>query len=424
MPELPLIFGAELRRRRLSAGLSLAGLAARVHYSKGHLSRVESGGKPPSVSLARRCDSELGAGGELAALLRAPGPEPAGAFPRHADRWQLTMSADGGGQFVATVADASPAVLTSWAPTCRGADVPAIMDSFDRMFRELRVLGQNSPPAAMVPLLIGHTHALRALAAAAPAEVRGQVLLIAARYAEYTGWMCQEAGADQAALWWTANAADFGDAAGDRDFGPYALVRQALVALYRGDAVSTVEQARAAQRADCSARVRGLAAQREAQGLALSGDHSGCNRALDRAAALLTAADDDAVPIGSWTVDDPVALARGWCLYDLGRPAAAAEVLRAELARIPRQATRARARFGARLALAYADADAVEQACEAADPVLDALVVVDSATIRNDVRDLNRALARRHRNARAREYLPRLNAVLNERRRYADGLVR
>ncbi|WP_433360078.1 helix-turn-helix domain-containing protein [Actinoplanes sp. CA-142083] len=414
----PLTFGAELRRRRLAAGRSLAGLAAEVHYSKSHLSRVESGAKPPSAGLARQCDTVLEARGALIALLASPGRDPEGVIPRHADHWRLTMAPDGGGEFVATAGDAGATVLTKWARNSRRADVAGTVESFDRMFRELRVLGQNAAPSAMVPLLIGHIHVLRAQALSAPARSRGRVLLTAARYAEYTGWMCQEAGDEHSALWWTGTAAEWAEAAGDRDLGPYALVRQALVSLYRGDAVSTVEQARAAQQADCSARVRGLAAQREAQGLALAGDHDGCRRALDHAAVLLTASGDAPETIGSWTVEDPVALARGWCLYDLGRPAAAAEVIRGELKRIPLRATRARARFGAWLALAYAEAGAVDEACAAADPVLATLPIVDSATVRNDVRDLSRVLTRRHRNSRAREFLPRLSAALNERRRF------
>jgi transcriptional regulator with XRE-family HTH domain len=61
-------FGDELRRRREAAGLSLSALAARVHYSKSHLSRVENSAKEAGGSLARRCDAELGADGQLARL--------------------------------------------------------------------------------------------------------------------------------------------------------------------------------------------------------------------------------------------------------------------------------------------------------------------------------------------------------------------
>ncbi|MFC3453838.1 ATP-binding protein [Amycolatopsis speibonae] len=62
-------FGAELRRRRKAAGLSLTELAARTHYSKGYLSKVETGISAPNPALAALCETELGAEGELTPLL-------------------------------------------------------------------------------------------------------------------------------------------------------------------------------------------------------------------------------------------------------------------------------------------------------------------------------------------------------------------
>ncbi len=62
-------FGQELRRRRESAGLSLARLATRIHYSKSHLSKVENGHARPDRAFAEACDEALGASGALTALL-------------------------------------------------------------------------------------------------------------------------------------------------------------------------------------------------------------------------------------------------------------------------------------------------------------------------------------------------------------------
>ncbi|RSD13935.1 ATP-binding protein [Amycolatopsis eburnea] len=62
-------FGAELRRLRHAAGLSLTELADRVHYSKGYLSKVETGLTTPNAALAALCEAELGAPGALTALL-------------------------------------------------------------------------------------------------------------------------------------------------------------------------------------------------------------------------------------------------------------------------------------------------------------------------------------------------------------------
>jgi hypothetical protein len=62
-------FGGELRRLRRGAGVSLSVLAQRIHYSKGYLSKVETGMSPPNESVAKLCDDVLETGGALAALL-------------------------------------------------------------------------------------------------------------------------------------------------------------------------------------------------------------------------------------------------------------------------------------------------------------------------------------------------------------------
>ena len=66
-------FGGELRRLRRDAGVSLAALAERVHYSKGYLSKVENGSSLPNPSLAALCDEVLATGGALTALLADAG---------------------------------------------------------------------------------------------------------------------------------------------------------------------------------------------------------------------------------------------------------------------------------------------------------------------------------------------------------------
>ncbi len=62
-------FGAELKRRRTAVGMSLTGLAAAVHFTKGYLSKVENGKVRVNRDLAKACDQALGADGELLALV-------------------------------------------------------------------------------------------------------------------------------------------------------------------------------------------------------------------------------------------------------------------------------------------------------------------------------------------------------------------
>ncbi|MCX5016101.1 helix-turn-helix domain-containing protein [Streptomyces sp. NBC_00555] len=67
-------FPAQLRRLRMQRGMSLADLARRTHYSKGYLSKIETGSKRVTVDVARRCDDVLRAGGELLRMVPETGP--------------------------------------------------------------------------------------------------------------------------------------------------------------------------------------------------------------------------------------------------------------------------------------------------------------------------------------------------------------
>jgi hypothetical protein len=57
--------GAEIRRRRLEAGISLSELSRRVMYSKGHLSKIETGRKFPTRDLVRNIEVALELPGQL-----------------------------------------------------------------------------------------------------------------------------------------------------------------------------------------------------------------------------------------------------------------------------------------------------------------------------------------------------------------------
>jgi tetratricopeptide (TPR) repeat protein len=286
----------------------------------------------------------------------------------------------------------------------------------------------------VLPNVITLAQTLRGLASAAGTATRDRLLLLAGRCAEYAGWMAQEAGDDKGAAWWTNCATDLAAAAGDADLAAYTLVRRAEIALYRDDAARTIALAQQAQRSPgTSARVRGLAAQREAQGHAIAGDYDGCRHLLDRAAALLDAASQQPAaagpgqvattspgqlavaspPLGSSTVPNLDEVVTAWCLHDLGRPADAAETLDHAITRIPQTAARARARFGVRRALAHADAGEVDHACGLAENLLDTVEQVDSATIRLDVGRLTRTLARWHTHQAVRDLYPRLTATLH-----------
>jgi hypothetical protein len=272
---------------------------------------------------------------------------------------------------------------------------------------------ETSPTVVLEPL-VAQVRTVHALAQENPEPARSRLLLLAARIAEYTGWLSQEAGNEQAALSWTRYAGELGRAGGDREIASYVLVREAGLALYRQDPITTIELAQQAQHGRVSARTLGLAARREAQGHALAGDRDGCERALDRAAELLdkSTVDTRAYSVLGSTAPDPLGLARGWALADLGMPSEAAALLDRELARLPATSRRTRARFGARRSLAYALAGEIDQSCLTLAETIDDAAHVDSATIRMDLRELSRTLSRWRNHGTVKEIFPELSRVL------------
>jgi transcriptional regulator with XRE-family HTH domain len=418
------VFGAELRRRRMAAGLSLGNLAKKAHYTKGYLSRVENGHQMPSLSLARQCDALLEANGELTSLVPAKTTSLTTYTSADSDDslWVLELRRDGGNMFhplrrreMITLGIASLAGVRLAASPPQSGNA---LREYRTLFEHTRQIGQTNSPALVLPLVIAQAHALRCLLSGATAKERTELALLAARNAEYAGWMAQEAGDVDAARWWTRKSVEIAAEVGDENLAAYSLVRYALVAMYRGDAGSTIELAQGAQKdSGIAPRIRGLAAQREGQGYALAGDHIHCMRALDRASDLLTAAAEQGSQsqgpvIGTSFVDDPVAVVKGWCLHDLGRPAEAADVLDREVARIPRSARRSWSRFTARQALAHATAGNVDQACALARQLVETLRQIDSDTVRSDVRSLAAVLRRWHNHGAVREVHPMLTDAL------------
>jgi transcriptional regulator with XRE-family HTH domain len=418
------LFGEELRKRRLEAGLSLTDLSGLVHYSKAQLSKVERGIKAPSRDLARLCDAALGADGALIALstptaVDLPAVSASGRVEE--ENWMMQLSPDGPSSFGPVgrreVMSTGVAALMTWRSDGSGPASPAtgvgMLEASRLLFAHYRRLGQAVEPGLLLPVLIAQTHTLRELSAQSDSRTRHRLLALGSRYAEYVGWLVQETGDERAALWWTQRAVDLAAAGGDQALAGYALVRRALVTLYRDDAEQTVALARRAQSDVLPSRIRGLAAQREAQGHALAGDVGACLRALDRARSLLARPNDgdDGPVIGSMHIHDSVGMVTGWCLVDLGRPREASEELDRQLTQVGPVAVRTRVRYGVRHALAYASAGEIDHACALIEPLLDGVAAVRSATVTTDLRRLARVLGRHPDHPAVRRLAPRLGTL-------------
>ncbi|MEU9894450.1 helix-turn-helix domain-containing protein [Streptomyces phaeochromogenes] len=435
MLEQPHVFGPELRRYRLAAGLTLAQLASSVHYSKSQISKIETGHKRASSEFARLCDTALDTGGTLSALVPASGPS------------ARSSSLDQAGAMSPTAEPEEPPVLSPWPPPSRRQMMTAgaagalaagtmghlpsppeavssdetLLSAHHGLLDQYRRIAQLSPPGPLIPALAEHTRALRTLAAQTGSRTGTGLLALSARFAEFTGWMAQETGDEVAALRWTGHAVALADASGDHDLASYALVRRALITYYRGESADTISLAGGALSHRLPPRIRGLAAQRRAQGHALAGDYDACMRDLDLARELIVLATADAAPtalapvLGPTHLTDPVSMVTGWCLLDLGRPREAADLLDRECARLPAHALRTQARYGTRRALAHAVAGELDHACALTAALLTTTASVTSATITTDLRRLSRTLSRHPHHPAHRTLAPRLAAALAPR---------
>ncbi|WP_240964127.1 helix-turn-helix transcriptional regulator [Streptomyces sp. C1-2] len=402
MPTVP--FGHALRLHRVRAGLSLSELSARVHYSSPYLSRVESGERRPNPELARLCDVALGAGGALTGLVPAHGlPTPVGRRP-----------------------PAVPPVAQLPSTTACPVTLPADDDTEDARLishyalhlAELRRLAQRMSPSAVLGQVGTSVILLDTLGRAAhTSAVRRQYVELLAHYADFAGWMAQEADDEPAAERWIGRTEVLAAEAGATDLADHTLIRRACLALYRRDARGVVEYAtEAGRRAPGSPRVRGLAALREAQGLALAGHADACDGALDRAAELLGTAPrprPPALSVGSEVTPRLPALVGGWCLHDLGRPEEAAERLGSGLLLVPARSQRLRSLFTARLAQSLATCGRLDALVPVVDTLLRDSAGLCSHTVRTELRSLAVSLRRRYARPHMRELHARVTAALH-----------
>jgi transcriptional regulator with XRE-family HTH domain len=417
-------FGTLLRKFRATAGISMGELARRINYSKGQVSKIENDLKPPTAMFAKLCDRVLATGGALSAALPLTTSSPAAEPDAGDDEEVWVMELEESGEV--RINELPRRRILAGAGAMMGIAItggrrPEIDERtfavLRATFEQHRALGTMASPRVVLAPVIAHLHTLRALATDNPEPMRSDLLLLASRVAEFAGWMSQEAGNDGAALRWTDRAVTYAATGRDPHLASFALFRRAELALYQHDPMRTVELARQAQDNPAAGpRILGLAARCEAQGHAIAGDEHAYAAALDRAAGLLDTWDGTAGPVlGSASVTDEISLARGWALYDLGRPRQAAEILAPQVVAIPPTARRARTRFAARRALAHAVGGDIDEACTVTRDLLDDAAQVDSATIRLDLADLAKTLRRWHNAPAVRELFPDLVRTLRVR---------
>ena len=222
-------------------------------------------------------------------------------------------------------------------------------------------------PGAVLPAVHGQIQVIRQLRADRRGTDRKTLLILQAQYAEFAGWLHQDARDFQAAGFWLDRALEWSHGAADHEMATYVMARKSQLAGDMQDAASAIDLAgAAAAMARKRSRLKATAATYGAHGYALAGQRTACLRAIDGAREQAGQLDaDPESPWATWLDGAYIDVQRGRCLSALGDHAKAAAVFQQAIRDLPPSFRRDRGVYLAREALAHAGAREPEQAAGA-----------------------------------------------------------
>lgn len=224
---------------------------------------------------------------------------------------------------------------------------------------------------------------------------RTEVVRVGARYAEFLGWLHQDTGDTEAAMFWTIRALDYASELDDPALTSYVFQRRSNIAAEVGQPGHAVGLANAALREShrLPEQVHAVALRARANAHALLGHATESLRALDEARVLIEAAVHDGSSLAPFCSASYIDMEAANCALQLGRPHDAVRTLEASLIRWPAEQQRDRGLCLARLATAYAHLEDVEAGYNTAAQALAIARSTGSARILAELRRLQKRLA-------------------------------
>lgn len=262
---------------------------------------------------------------------------------------------------------------------------PAAVDALHGTLAQYARLDNMMGPRHLMATAAVQLDFIGRLLAVADGTTRTRVLQVGSSFAEFAGWLHQDAGDDRAAAHWSDRALEWATEADDSLMISYVLTRKSHHAAARRDRRATLGLAEAAlRRSDTiSPRARALAYRQIARGHALAGDPDACARALDEARrnAAITADHGEAErTLTGYCTPAYVELEAADCWLILGRTREAIMAYEDCLADWPAEFERDRGLHLARLANAYAAHREAARACAVAMEAIP--IVADTASAR------------------------------------------
>ncbi|MFI7574294.1 helix-turn-helix domain-containing protein [Micromonospora sp. NPDC049497] len=286
------------------------------------------------------------------------------------------------------------AVLPGASPPRRVT--PDLLRFLRRSLRDHYTADNLLGPRALLPAITAHADTIEHLARDASGQSLDDLLQVGAGYAEFAGWLHQDAGDAEAATAWYRRALEWAEASQDDRMAAFVLTRRAVQAISARNGAHAARLANAAQRDRGveTVRIRAIAAQTEALGHAAHGAGGDADRALDVAEMLLDGG-GAALPAEGDPSDGRycdlrlyLKISRAKCHLELGRASAAVSAFTTVLDTLPPDYHRDRGQYLSRLAQAYVLAGSPEEACACAEESFAIAVTTGSSRTLNDLRDL------------------------------------
>ncbi|MFC5831028.1 helix-turn-helix domain-containing protein [Nonomuraea insulae] len=413
-------FGPVLRQFREQRGYSLRELAKITFYDYTQIARAEQGTSLIPVDRVKDLDRALGAGGLITALRQGDGPTPLVTQAPGTCQGEpviLDMQTSDGRMVTVKISRRHFAqllaggALSSVLPAIgnaeqaqrvsRAIEQPARVDDevinyFRRVLNEHYTADKMLGPRSLLRPVLAQIEVLDELRRGAGPRHADPLLQVLSQYAEMAGWLHQDLGELDEAMDWTRRAAEWAQCADDTQMAAYMLVRQSNIACLTGDYAAVVQLAAAARRrpAELEPKLNALAAQQQARGLAMLGEHGQAFNLLDDAAETLRDHPHTShphLPVYLYHYDaDTLQEQSAVCYRAAGRADQAVHILQKQIHRLSPTLVRDRGHLTAKLAVAVVQADKdPTQAAYLGREALSAAAQTSSARIQRELRILD-----------------------------------
>jgi transcriptional regulator with XRE-family HTH domain len=274
---------------------------------------------------------------------------------------------------------------------------PAVISSLQLILTASIQADAQIGPAYLIPSVQGHLPVLKQVCQMTRGSDHRDALRLASQFTEFFGWLHQDSGEYELAMYWTDRALEYGEELDDRRVISYVLMRKSNIATDSGQPGHGLGLANAAlkQQHQLTPRLRAVALRQRANAYAMLNESADFARDTEKAFIEATAGvsqgEEDVAP---YCTPSYVEMEAGASWLKLGAANAAIPVFEDSRARWTAvEQVRDHALGLARLATAYATTGEPEQACTIAESLITTANGLGSARVATQVANLRTSLS-------------------------------